>query len=277
MALLQHHRSAWLGGPGSSGGTTSAAKPTLILTNSPASGDLAPCLRLWESGVLGDVLCADGGANRLFDALRSTDEERRASFVPQFIVGDLDSLRAEVSTYYQALGTSLVQDPNQDNNDLDKCLDQVLLRRRRGHSGDSSPPAEILVYGAFGGRFDQQMAAFSSLFRVANAHANSGGADGTVLPPKVVLLGEGNLAFLLQPGFKHTISLQASGGKEGPGCALIPIGCKADAVTTKGLKWDLNAQPLEFGHLISTSNRAVADTVEVESSHPLVWVVDVVL
>ena len=43
-------------------------------------------------------VCADGGANRLFDSL---SPETRADCIPNYIVGDLDSLRPEVKEYYE--------------------------------------------------------------------------------------------------------------------------------------------------------------------------------
>lgn len=42
-------------------------------------------------------VCADGGANRLYDSLQ---EEMRSEYIPQYIIGDLDSLRTEVKEFY---------------------------------------------------------------------------------------------------------------------------------------------------------------------------------
>lgn len=43
-------------------------------------------------------VCADGGANRLFDSLTP---ENRTTCIPDYIVGDLDSLRSEVKDFYE--------------------------------------------------------------------------------------------------------------------------------------------------------------------------------
>ena len=43
-------------------------------------------------------VCADGGANRLYDSLSDGD---RGDYIPQYIVGDLDSLRSEVRHFYE--------------------------------------------------------------------------------------------------------------------------------------------------------------------------------
>ena len=240
MSMHHHHRNAaWLT---PSPSLSAGSKPHVVVSNSP-SADLAPLVRLWEASAFESVICADGGANRLYDSLTP---ERRAALPPQFIVGDLDSVRDEVVSFYQQLGTTIVRDSNQDNNDLEKCL--LLL----------PSAASVVVYGAFGGRFDQQMAGIHSLLRFPERN--------------IVLVGDGNLAFLVSPGAKHVISLS---GKEGPGCALLPIGSKAESVTTAGLKWNLAGQPLEFGQLISTANRAEGAEVEVETTHPLIWVCDV--
>jgi Thiamin pyrophosphokinase, catalytic domain len=52
--------------------------------------------RIWSS--MSIVGCADGGANRLYDEM---EKEERGTFVPQFIAGDLDSIRSDVSLFYK--------------------------------------------------------------------------------------------------------------------------------------------------------------------------------
>ena len=44
-------------------------------------------------------------------------------------------------------------------------------------------------------------------------------------------------------------------------------------MTTRGLEWDLDEQPLAFGELVSSSNRFAdgAGAVEIETSAPLLY------
>ena len=58
---------------------------------------------------------------------------------------------------------------------------------------------------------------------------------------------------------------------EGPTCGLIPIGHRCEFVHTTGLKWDLDGSALEFGGMVSTSNRAMKEVITVQASHPLVF------
>lgn len=72
---------------------------------------------------LGSVrICADGGANRLFDCLES---QQRHCFLPQLIKGDLDSLRQDVRSYYESKGVRVVQDGDEYSTDLMKCIVEV--------------------------------------------------------------------------------------------------------------------------------------------------------
>jgi len=228
-------------------------------------------------------LCADGGANRLFDSL-STKEER-LRFVPDRIVGDLDSLRADVQTFYEAQGCVCEQVFDQDRNDLDKTLMSAQ------HLG-----GEVVILGGFGGRFDQQMASIHSLYSnlspaatgiaadTATTTSSSYTATAAAVAAATVPLAPGpsgfrfdqlsivdvdNVTFLLASG-RHTITPVS--GTEGPVCGLLPIGGPC-VVSTAGLKWNMSAQTLAFGGLVSSSNVVVDPVVEVETSSPLVWTI----
>lgn len=65
-------------------------KKVLVMVNS-RSMNSSFALSLWSS--FDTKVCADGGANRLFDGL---DPEQVAEYHPDFIIGDLDSLRQDV-------------------------------------------------------------------------------------------------------------------------------------------------------------------------------------
>ena len=95
----------------------------------------------------------------------------------------------------------------------------------------SKQPYSVVAYGAFGGRLDQQMANLNMLFR----------RDFQCFE-RFVLLDHHSLALLLAPG-AHAIEpcLDVEDGK----CGLIPMGGACEAVTTQGLKWNLEGDGLE--------------------------------
>lgn len=111
--------------------------------------------------------------------------------------------------------------------------------------------------GAFGGRFDHEMAAMSLLHAYTARFA------------RLVLMGAGNVAFLLEPGVKHFVRPDSK--FEGPTVGLIPVGGPCRSVTTEGLKWNLQEGALEFGVLISSSNCVEGKEVTVVTDAPLVW------
>lgn len=95
---------------------------TLIIVNSPTIN--AALLRVMCDHS-SEIVCADGGANRLHDAL--TDQDLRSRHIPELICGDFDSIRQDVLAFYSSQGSRVEQDSDQDSNDLDKCL-AVLAR-----------------------------------------------------------------------------------------------------------------------------------------------------
>ncbi|CAA0832031.1 Thiamine pyrophosphokinase 1 [Striga hermonthica] len=81
---------------------------------------------LWKHAQL--RICADGGANRLYDELPQLfpDEdalEIRKRYKPNSIKGDMDSIRDEVLGFYKDLGTEVIDaSDDQDTTDLHKCV-----------------------------------------------------------------------------------------------------------------------------------------------------------
>ncbi len=76
--------------------TASAEKPSLVIINSCSPHLSVVVNRLWE--LCQYKLCADGGANRLFASLNETE---RSLYVPDYVVGDLDSLESSISEFYR--------------------------------------------------------------------------------------------------------------------------------------------------------------------------------
>lgn len=202
------------------------------------------------------VICADGGANLLFDsgARSMSGSQARAEVkerVPTHIVGDLDSLRPDVEDWYAKLGTEVVKMSSVNSNDFQKAM-----KVARGVRQEQELPT--IVIGGHGGRMDQTLGNLNTLYA-----SSENGED-------MYWLERANAILSLSPGMHH-ISIDPS--LEGPKCGLIPIGKPANSVSTEGLKWNLNAQELSFGigGLISTSNEVVEPLVTVETSSPLMW------
>eukprot|EP00816_Leptocylindrus_hargravesii_P001639 CAMPEP_0196802738 /NCGR_PEP_ID=MMETSP1362-20130617/2306_1 /TAXON_ID=163516 /ORGANISM="Leptocylindrus danicus, Strain CCMP1856" /LENGTH=295 /DNA_ID=CAMNT_0042174117 /DNA_START=529 /DNA_END=1416 /DNA_ORIENTATION=+ len=199
-------------------------------------------------------VCADGGANRLLDAVAGAGTTNPELFIPDLIRGDLDSLRSDVRQYYSSNGCSVEQDFDQDTNDLDKCLQALAMKY---NEPSSSSPLTVCVFGAFGGRFDQEMASINALYRW------KGKFD------RLILYTEETSALLLPEDVENQIRINKK--LEGPTCGLIPIGFRCESCTTTGLKWNLNNEILEFGGMVSSSNHAEDEVVTVHASSPLIW------
>lgn len=214
---------------------------------------------LWDKACI--RLCADGGANQLYDFLPSLlphedPAKIREQYKPDVIQGDLDSIRPEVKNFYAALGTKIIDESHdQDTTDLHKCISYIK---------DKTPHIEkfnvkILVLGAVGGRLDHVFANFNVLYSFANI--------------QIILLSDDSMAFLLAKDFAHEIHIDPS--IEGPHCGLVPLGGPSFSTTTTGLKWNLNKSAMQFGGLISTCNIYEKEIVTVLSDTNLVWTISI--
>ncbi|OIV95368.1 hypothetical protein TanjilG_14522 [Lupinus angustifolius] len=214
---------------------------------------------LWDHAQL--RVCADGGANRLFDEMPLLFPHQDISYVrsrykPNLIKGDMDSIRKEVLDFYVEQGTKIIDESHdQDSTDLHKCVRHICEVMPKN---DKSPLC-ILVAGALGGRFDHEMGNINVLCRFSNT--------------RIILLSEDCLIHLLPKNHCHKILIQSS--SEGPHCGLIPIGTPSGSSTTTGLKWNLKNTEMRFGGLVSTSNIVEEDIVTVQSDSDLLWTISI--
>ncbi|KFK42645.1 hypothetical protein AALP_AA1G022000 [Arabis alpina] len=212
---------------------------------------------LWEHAKL--RLCADGGANRIYDELPLFFPHEdafviRNRYKPDVIKGDMDSIRRDVLEFYASLGTKVIDESHdQDTTDLDKC---ILYIHGSTLNQESS---RILATGALGGRFDHEAGNLNVLYRYPDI--------------RIILLSDDCLIHLLPKSHRHEIQIQAS--LEGPHCGLIPIGTPSAKTTTTGLKWDLDNTEMRFGGLISTSNLVKGEKITVESDSDLLWTISI--
>ncbi|MCD9639951.1 cAMP-dependent protein kinase subunit [Datura stramonium] len=205
-------------------------------------------------------ICADGGANRVFDELPSffpheEPSDIRKRYKPYAIKGDMDSIRTEVLDYYRDLGTKIIDESHdQDTTDLHKCVAYIRDLLNLEH-----PNLCILVTGALGGRFDHEMGNINVTCRFPSI--------------RIILLSDDCLIQLLPSTHHHKIHIHSS--VEGPHCGLIPIGTVARRTTTTGLRWNLDNTEMRFGGLVSTSNIVKENIVTVQSDSDLLWTISI--
>ncbi len=91
------------------------------------------------------VVALDGAANRLMEL----------DFIPDVIIGDLDSISPSVLEKCTSNGVQIIRIPSQEQSDISKGLNWVQQEQ---------PNARIDVIGIEIGRYDHHLAAYSALF-----------------------------------------------------------------------------------------------------------------
>ena len=95
---------------------------TPITSSNPALDDLSGALGvLWKASSY--RVCADGGANRLFEAtVQDASRVSNTEYLPDLITGDLDSLFPHVREHYEKKTVPIVRVEDQDYHDLDVSI-----------------------------------------------------------------------------------------------------------------------------------------------------------
>ncbi|KAF2010351.1 thiamine pyrophosphokinase [Aaosphaeria arxii CBS 175.79] len=237
---------------------TGSNQPDLLILNQPiASVDLLS--RLWARSRY--RICADGGANRLYDLFSGGGpllEARRAEFIPTCVHGDFDSLREDVKSYYIAQGAEVERDPGQLTTDFGK----VMLKIKSLHRAPSSSPREVLVLSSLGGRVDQGIGLLHEMLREETQDPHV----------RFTLVTETNITVIVRAGRSVVRGMKRHGlFKKHSG--ILPIYGPA-VVTTSGFEWDVKDWPTRMGDQVSTNNHTVDDDIYVQTTAPVLFTVE---
>ncbi|KAJ1307840.1 hypothetical protein OPQ81_001922 [Rhizoctonia solani] len=226
----------------------------LIVLNQ--SFNLATFRRLWLKCQW--KIFADGGSNRVYDIF---DPEERLCYLPQYIRGDMDSIRPEVRSWYAERGVIVEQVEDQNSTDLMKCIawvDQV--------EDAQNVKLDVVILGGLSGRLDHTVHTMSLLHRLRGSR------------PRIFSVGDESVGWVLDRG-DHQIELDLR--FVGPTCGLLPVGIASSVLTTTGLKWNLDATESSFDGLVSTSNSVLpvsneehTGRVTVTTTEPIWWCVE---
>lgn len=260
-------------------------KTVLLILNQGLAG--MNILQLWNNTQL--HVCADGGANQLYEYF-GENEKARALHIPHFIVGDLDSLTDKTRAYYALHGTIVIPQLTQYATDFDKSL---LVSRLYFHSEEtraklqdyekidehdglaqlelevSTPPTEaddIYVYalGGIGGRFDQTIASMHQLYKLSEQYKYI----------DILFITSSDIVFLVKKGknyIEYSLKQLWNAQDKVPVCGLLPLGNTPVTLNTSGLKYDVTDwESSMLGNVSSSNGICGVNGVIVESSGPIV-------
>jgi thiamine pyrophosphokinase len=177
------------------------------------------------------VAAADGGANHL----------ARIGVKPAAVIGDLDSIRAEVRAWVGE--DRVVSRPDQELTDLHKALAWAVEERGA---------TQVVIVGGTGGRLDHALENLALLGRWA-----------------------GRVELEMQDESVRIVPVRSDAVLStvvGATVSLLPLG-RCERVWTTGLRWPLDGEPLDLDGRTSVSNQAAEQrfTVRVDGGTLLVF------
>jgi len=194
------------------------------------------------------IIAADGGANHVF----------ASEYVPQVLVGDLDSILPEYKEICKHKGTTVLTYPQEkDETDLELALDYAAkLLKEKAEPAKGEPEAkckDIFLLGATGGRIDHFLGNLFLLQKFWQEGLRIRMRD----PDQELWLLEGQEKLQGRPGQK---------------LSLLPLTAKA-VVRTEGLQYPLRGETLYQALTRGISNVFLRETALVEVSEGLVLVI----
>lgn len=204
-------------------------KKCIILANGkpPAKNVLVLLMKQGYS----TLFCADGGANTA----------RKMSLIPEYIIGDLDSVYNSTLKFFQHK-SEIIKLDRQNDTDVEKCLKQAIKLKFD----------EAILTGVTGDRLDHTFCNLGIVLKFFNKI-------------KIKIIAENSLLEALTgnqiiPTFRgETISIYGIDSRT--------------KISSKGLKYPLHKVALPFGQKESTSNVASDNEIELEINGGIIFLI----
>lgn len=177
------------------------------------------------------IICADGGAN----------SAKKLDIIPDFIIGDLDSIDQQVLKYFQSKST-IIKIKRQNDTDVEKCLKFAI---KNGFK-------EVVLLGVTGDRLDHTICNLGIVIKFFNKIKIHISAENS-------FLSAFNKTVKIKSKINETISLYAFN--------------KQTLITSKGLQYPLQKSNLAFGEKESTSNVSISEMIELKIIGGIVFII----
>ena len=175
------------------------------------------------------IICADGGAN----------SAKKLGVVPDFIIGDLDSISLSTLKYFKNKST-IIQIKRQNDTDVEKCLKFAIKKKFD----------EVLLLGVTGDRLDHTICNLGIVIKFFNKI-------------KIYLAAESSFLTSIN-------KLTTFKSKVGETISIYAFSVKTK-ISSYGLKYKLHNTALPFGVRESTSNISVSNTIRLNVKDGIIF------
>jgi thiamine pyrophosphokinase len=177
------------------------------------------------------IICADGGAN----------SAKRLGIIPDFIIGDLDSISLSTLKFFKNKST-IIKIKRQNDTDVEKCLKFAIKEKFD----------EVVLLGVTGDRLDHTICNLGIVIKFFNKIKIHISAENSFLSAY-------NRKVLIKSKINEIISLYAFNNKT--------------FITSKGLQYPLRNSNLAFGKKESTSNVSISERIELKITGGKVFII----
>jgi len=168
------------------------------------------------------IICADGGANHLYNM----------GIIPNYIIGDLDSIDKDVINYYKKQNVLFEKFPSKKNEtDSELCI--LLASKLNAYKVD--------LFATLGGRIDHTLANINLLYYIREQK----------IVPRIISEKEDIYIAINE-------SIQIKGKKEDI-ISIIPIKGDAKGITLENLEYNLNNYNMKYSSPLGISNIMLSD------------------